>query len=155
MSRLDRFLVSDGFTSIFPNMSAICLDRHLLDHRPILLRDVVIDYGATPSCFYHSWLNWNGFDHFITCTWNSISLDDSNGMVRFKKKLQFLKKEIQKWVLNRKHQNSGRVNDIKASLIDIDRKLDQGGVNDDILLSCVNLMKQLHEFKASDTREYI
>nr|GEW23296.1 RNA-directed DNA polymerase, eukaryota, nucleotide-binding alpha-beta plait domain protein [Tanacetum cinerariifolium] len=118
--RLDRFLVSDGFTSIFPNMSAICLDRHLSDHRPILLRDVVIDYGATPFCFYHSWLNWNGFDHFITCTWNSISLDDSN-----------------------------------ASLIDIDRKLDQGGVNDDILLSRVNLMKQLHEFKASDTHESV
>nr|GFA27416.1 RNA-directed DNA polymerase, eukaryota [Tanacetum cinerariifolium] len=95
------------------------------------------------------------FDQFITCTWNSISLDDRNGMVRFKKKLQLLKKEIKKWVSNRKHQNLGRINEIKANLIDIDRKLDQGGGNDNILLSRVNLMKQLPEFKASDTREFM
>nr|GEV09445.1 RNA-directed DNA polymerase, eukaryota [Tanacetum cinerariifolium] len=92
---------------------------------------------------------------FITCTWNSISLDDRNGMVRFKKKLQLLKKEIKKWVSNRKHQNLGRINEIKANLIDIDRKLDQGGGNDDILLSRVNLMKQLPEFKASNTCEFM
>nr|GEZ75293.1 hypothetical protein [Tanacetum cinerariifolium] len=120
MSRLDRFLVSDGLTSIFPNMSAICLDRHLSDQRPILLRDVVIDYGATPFRFYHSWLSWSGFDQFIISTWNSFSLEDNNGMVRFKKKLQLLKKEIREWVMNRKRQNMGRINEIKADLIDID-----------------------------------
>nr|GEZ81811.1 RNA-directed DNA polymerase, eukaryota [Tanacetum cinerariifolium] len=37
MSKLDRFLVSDGFLSLFPHTSAVCLDRHLSDHRPILL----------------------------------------------------------------------------------------------------------------------
>nr|GEW58875.1 RNA-directed DNA polymerase, eukaryota [Tanacetum cinerariifolium] len=66
MIRLDRFLVSDGFTSIFPYLSAICLDRHLSDHRPILLHDAVIDYGATHFRFYHLWLSWNGFDQMIT-----------------------------------------------------------------------------------------
>nr|GEX93923.1 RNA-directed DNA polymerase, eukaryota [Tanacetum cinerariifolium] len=81
MSRLDRFLVSDGFTSIFPYFSAICLDRHLSDHRPILLRDLVIDYGASPFCFYHSWLSWNGFDQMITRAWNSIFLMIEMAMV--------------------------------------------------------------------------
>ncbi|GKD83200.1 hypothetical protein Tco_1350039, partial [Tanacetum coccineum] len=37
MSKLDRFFVLD-----------ICLDRHLSDHRPILLREVVTDYGPSP-----------------------------------------------------------------------------------------------------------
>ncbi|GKE52827.1 RNA-directed DNA polymerase, eukaryota [Tanacetum coccineum] len=48
MSKLDRFLVSDGFLSLFPHTSAVCLDRHLSDHRPILLREFNTDYGATP-----------------------------------------------------------------------------------------------------------
>ncbi|GKE45984.1 RNA-directed DNA polymerase, eukaryota [Tanacetum coccineum] len=39
MSKLDRFLVSEGIYSIFPSIMAICLDRHLSDHRPIVLRE--------------------------------------------------------------------------------------------------------------------
>nr|GFA56727.1 RNA-directed DNA polymerase, eukaryota [Tanacetum cinerariifolium] len=54
MSKLDRFLVSNGLLSIFPHVSALSLDRHLSDHRPILLREVKSDFGATPFRFYHS-----------------------------------------------------------------------------------------------------
>nr|GEX57174.1 RNA-directed DNA polymerase, eukaryota [Tanacetum cinerariifolium] len=39
MSKLDRFLVSEGIFSMFPSIAALCLDRHLSDHRPILLRE--------------------------------------------------------------------------------------------------------------------
>ncbi|GJT96278.1 RNA-directed DNA polymerase, eukaryota [Tanacetum coccineum] len=48
MSKLDRFFVTDGFLSLFPHISAVCLDRHLSDHRPILLREMLVDFGATP-----------------------------------------------------------------------------------------------------------
>nr|GEY85064.1 RNA-directed DNA polymerase, eukaryota [Tanacetum cinerariifolium] len=48
MSKLDRFLVSDGLLSIFPHLSEIFLDRHLSDHRPILLREMIFDYGPSP-----------------------------------------------------------------------------------------------------------
>ncbi|GJR10947.1 RNA-directed DNA polymerase, eukaryota [Tanacetum coccineum] len=41
MSKLDRFLVTEGMLSVFPSMSAICLDRHLSDHRPILLHEAL------------------------------------------------------------------------------------------------------------------
>nr|GEZ82787.1 RNA-directed DNA polymerase, eukaryota [Tanacetum cinerariifolium] len=37
MSKLDRFFVSEGIFSIFPSITAVCLDRHLSDHRPIIL----------------------------------------------------------------------------------------------------------------------
>nr|GFD17152.1 RNA-directed DNA polymerase, eukaryota [Tanacetum cinerariifolium] len=92
MSKLDRFLVFDGFLSLFPHTSAVCLDRHLSDHRPILLQEFNIDYGATPFCLFHLLFDFQGFDDMITQTWNSISLNDSNAMVCFKKKLQALKK---------------------------------------------------------------
>nr|GEY18060.1 RNA-directed DNA polymerase, eukaryota [Tanacetum cinerariifolium] len=39
MSKLDRFLASGGIISSFLCASAVCLDKHLSDHRPILLRE--------------------------------------------------------------------------------------------------------------------
>ena len=92
MSKLDRFLVTEGLISIFPHISVICVDKNLLDHRAILHREVIMDYGATPFRLYHSWLSFQGFDHMVRSSWNSFLLEDSNGMVRFKKKLQMLKK---------------------------------------------------------------
>nr|GFB51249.1 RNA-directed DNA polymerase, eukaryota [Tanacetum cinerariifolium] len=47
MSKLDRFLISEGLLLVFPFLSAICLDRHLSDHRPIHLRELDVDYGPT------------------------------------------------------------------------------------------------------------
>ncbi|GKC99214.1 RNA-directed DNA polymerase, eukaryota [Tanacetum coccineum] len=128
MSKLDRFLVTEGVISLFPHISAICFDRHLSNHRPILLRDVTADYGATPFRLYHSWFSFSGFEHMVTRAWNSFVFEDRNGMVRFKKKLQALKKVIREWVAD---------------------------VNDDILLSRMNLMKQLHYIKSSDACDFL
>ncbi|GJX55665.1 RNA-directed DNA polymerase, eukaryota [Tanacetum coccineum] len=48
MSKLDRFLISEGLILIFPSLATICLDRRLSDHRLILLRESSVDYGPTP-----------------------------------------------------------------------------------------------------------
>nr|GFB52712.1 RNA-directed DNA polymerase, eukaryota [Tanacetum cinerariifolium] len=37
MSKLDQFLVFEGIFSSFPSITAVCLGRHLSDHRPIIL----------------------------------------------------------------------------------------------------------------------
>nr|GEV85738.1 RNA-directed DNA polymerase, eukaryota [Tanacetum cinerariifolium] len=150
MSKLDRFLVTDGLLSLFPHVSAVCLDRHLSNHRPILLREVITDYDATPFRLYHPWFSLHGFEHMVTHTWNSIVLNDSNGMIQFKEKLQILKKEIRACVVDQKKKQSGCVNDLKSKLNDIDKTLDQGGVNDDLLLSRMECMKQLHDIKTAD-----
>nr|GEY88525.1 RNA-directed DNA polymerase, eukaryota [Tanacetum cinerariifolium] len=76
MSKLDRFLVTKGLISLFPHISGICLDKHLSDHRPFLLREVITDYGAMPFWMYHSWFSLHGFEQMVTHTWNSIVLYD-------------------------------------------------------------------------------
>nr|GFA23788.1 RNA-directed DNA polymerase, eukaryota [Tanacetum cinerariifolium] len=85
---------------------------HLSDHRPILFQEVVTDYGPSPF--------------WVSKTWNNIALDDSNKMVRFKKKLQILKKEIRAWVNDYKKKQSCRLMDLRSKLCDIDKVLDQG-----------------------------
>ncbi|GJT40113.1 RNA-directed DNA polymerase, eukaryota [Tanacetum coccineum] len=94
MSKLDRFFVNDGMLSSFPHLSAVCLDRHLSDHRPILLREVFTDYGPTPFRFYHAWFRFEGFDQMVFTTWNNIALDDRNVMIRFKKNFNFSKRRF-------------------------------------------------------------
>ncbi|GKC54374.1 RNA-directed DNA polymerase, eukaryota [Tanacetum coccineum] len=76
-------------------------------------------------------------------------------MVRFIKKLQILKKEIRSWAAATKLSHSVMATDIKAKLKAIDITLDQGGVFDDVLLSRMDLMKQLQDIKSSDVRDQL
>nr|GEZ28210.1 RNA-directed DNA polymerase, eukaryota [Tanacetum cinerariifolium] len=98
MSKLDRFLVSEGIFSIFPSITAVCLDRHLSDHRPIILCEVQADFGPIPFWFYDSWISLEGFDAMVEQTWRSFSHNDANRMIRFKKKIQDLKMESKEYL---------------------------------------------------------
>nr|GEW66941.1 RNA-directed DNA polymerase, eukaryota [Tanacetum cinerariifolium] len=69
MSKLDRFLVSESLTINCPNINAITLERYLLDHRPILLRESHYDYGPTPFRFFHHWLDMEGFGNLVKTAW--------------------------------------------------------------------------------------
>nr|GEU38082.1 RNA-directed DNA polymerase, eukaryota [Tanacetum cinerariifolium] len=52
-----------------------------IDHRPTLLKDVIVDYGAIPFRLYHSWLDWDGFGNLVTNIWNSTNLTDHQGVI--------------------------------------------------------------------------
>ncbi|GKF42945.1 hypothetical protein Tco_0126287 [Tanacetum coccineum] len=112
MSKLDRFIVSEGILNLFPSITALCLDHHLSDHRPILLREVKVDFGPTPFRFYHSWFNLSGFDEMVEHTWSGYDFSDNNKMIRFKKKLQELKRAIRLWIRDKKSQTVGFKNQI-------------------------------------------
>ncbi|GKB38179.1 RNA-directed DNA polymerase, eukaryota [Tanacetum coccineum] len=150
-NEFNSFISNAGLVEI--QLEALCLDKNLSDHRPILLREMVTDYGATPFRLYHSWFSFHGFDDMVRTAWNSFVLEDSNGMVRFKKKLQMLKKEIRSWVAVHKRKQSGRLIDIQEKLSGIDHILDQGGVSDEILLSRMELTKQMQDIKSTAVRD--
>ncbi|GJW21038.1 RNA-directed DNA polymerase, eukaryota [Tanacetum coccineum] len=139
MSKLDRFLVTEGIISLYPSISALCLDRHLSDHRPILLREVSSDFGPTPFRFYQSWLRMEGFDSMVEHAWLSFSHSDSNAMVRFKKKLQDLKSIIRLWVKDKGFHLHKRNEFLQNDLISIDKDLERWKRFDDILLNRMDL----------------
>ncbi|GKE53694.1 RNA-directed DNA polymerase, eukaryota, partial [Tanacetum coccineum] len=153
MSKLDRFLVSDGVISLFPSITAVCLDRHLSDHRPILLCEVKLDYGPIPFRLYHSWFGYVGFDDMVEQTWRSFSHSDRNGMIRFKKKLQELKKIIRYWIKDKNSQLSCSKQSILKELRVIDKELDQGGISDSSLLRRHELKCQLNDIKAMEATD--
>nr|GEV81005.1 RNA-directed DNA polymerase, eukaryota, reverse transcriptase zinc-binding domain protein [Tanacetum cinerariifolium] len=91
MSKLDRYLILEGVLDLFPHLSALCLDGHLSDHRPILLRETNYDYGPFSFRFFHSWFAMEGFNFFVKTTWKSLNIVEPNGLIWLKKKLQALK----------------------------------------------------------------
>ncbi|GJS06932.1 RNA-directed DNA polymerase, eukaryota [Tanacetum coccineum] len=57
MSKLDRFLITKGIISLFSSITALCLDRHLSDHRPILLCELPTDIDSNDlKIIIRSWV---------------------------------------------------------------------------------------------------
>nr|GEZ88093.1 RNA-directed DNA polymerase, eukaryota [Tanacetum cinerariifolium] len=153
MSKLDTFLVSDGIILLFPSITALYLDRHLSDHRPILLREILLDFGPTPFRFYHSWFSYDGFDEMVKKTWRSFSYSDTNRMIRFKKKLQELKSSIRLWVKDKWANLSSLKYDIVSELCEIDKELDSGLVLDDQLARRLDLKGQLYDINDKEVSD--
>ncbi|GJW13276.1 RNA-directed DNA polymerase, eukaryota [Tanacetum coccineum] len=153
MSKLDRFLISNGLLMSFPHVSAICLDRHLSDHRPILLKEDYFDFGPTPSRIFHSWFSITGFESFVETTWKSMNVLDSNGLVRMKKKLQLLKNAIKVWIKEARGHSNEMKNNIHLNLSEVDKIIDQGLGNDEVIYKRTNLLKDLQELNSLDTSD--
>nr|GEZ31412.1 RNA-directed DNA polymerase, eukaryota [Tanacetum cinerariifolium] len=129
MSKLDRLLISEGLLSKFLHLSALYLDIHLSDHRLILMRESSFDYGPSPFWIFHSWFSMEGFDSFVETTWKSMNVDEPNGLIRSKKKLQLLKNAIKVWLEEIRTQLYEKKINIQHKLLDVDKIIDQGTRN--------------------------
>ncbi|GKC88889.1 RNA-directed DNA polymerase, eukaryota [Tanacetum coccineum] len=108
-----------------------------------------MDYGATPFRLFHSWFSWDGFDKLVSDSWNGMQLEDKNGMVRFKKKLQGLKKAIREWVTDRKKNHNLFIKDTKLKLGDKDKKLDCGEANGEWIVEPIRVKEAFRNHFAS------
>ncbi|GJU10685.1 hypothetical protein Tco_1133081, partial [Tanacetum coccineum] len=153
MSKLDRFLLSKGLFDFFPHLSAICLDKNLLDHRPILLRESCLDYGPTPFRFFHSWFSLDGFDAFVENNWNSLMVSDDNALIRLQRKLQLLKIAIKSWTKEFRLKSNAKKCQIQQDILCIDKLFDLGLINDDSLNKRALLLNELHEINSVNASE--
>ncbi|GKC08833.1 RNA-directed DNA polymerase, eukaryota [Tanacetum coccineum] len=150
----------EGFSFTWSYSSAtkmIKLNRFLVfdDHRPILLRDTQLDFGPTPFRFYHSWFSYEGFDEMVEQNWRSFSHSDSNGMIRFKKKLQEIKSIIRIWIKDKRATLSNLKHAIENELRDIDKELDFGYVSNTYLARRLELKGQLHEIEYKEAADFV
>lgn len=153
MSNLDRFLILEGLLAIFPHLLAICFDRNLSYYRPILMRELCSDYGAIPFRLFHSWFQMDGFDKMVEETWKNMNIVDDNGLIRLNKKLQFLKLKLRFLIKNAKTERILEKDNILNKLIEIDRLLDHGGTNTEVLNQRMELMKSLNELNSLEASE--
>ncbi|GJT62359.1 RNA-directed DNA polymerase, eukaryota [Tanacetum coccineum] len=91
-----------------------------------------------------------GFDKFVEEKWNDMNVMDSNALIRLKKKLQLLKVEIKAWVKERRNHISKAKTSTKCMLTEVDKIIDQGKWDDDILIKRASLMKELNEINSKE-----
>ncbi|GKD50975.1 RNA-directed DNA polymerase, eukaryota [Tanacetum coccineum] len=154
MSKLDRFLISEGLMGMCPNISAITLDRYLSDHRPILLREVCHDYGPIPFRVFHYWFEWEGFDELVKDTWSKSTITDNNAISKFMKKLKFLKEQIRLFVRAKKESACMQRLNLKGMLTEIDLLIDEKKVDQVLLNKRLNL-DQIDDLERNVTKEEI
>nr|GEV35789.1 RNA-directed DNA polymerase, eukaryota [Tanacetum cinerariifolium] len=151
MSKLDRFLVSQGMLDLFPNLTGLILHHHLSDHRPILLKETHVNYGPTPFRLYHSWFLEDDFHSVIEDSWNNDGISASNSMILLKNNLNFLKQRLKEWSsikrINKDHDRKV----IQDSLIEIDLRLDKGNGLPDDLTKRANLFRDLKDIDNKDS----
>ena len=120
MSKLDRFLLSPGLLDSLPRLSALVLEKKVPYHRPILLREQKLDYGAYPFRVFHSWFLFPGFDDLVKSVWMQHDDFGSHPMTRFKKKLQLLKSKIRVWIAERRYMTTSRRAILQKDIDEID-----------------------------------
>ncbi|GKE02144.1 hypothetical protein Tco_1390127, partial [Tanacetum coccineum] len=76
-------------------------------------------------------------------------------IVRFKKKLQILKKKIRLWVNDYRKKQYGHLEELRSNLRDIDKELDQGGTNEVILQRRLEILKNLHDINSANACDYM
>ncbi|GJX87567.1 RNA-directed DNA polymerase, eukaryota [Tanacetum coccineum] len=151
MSKLDRFLVSQGTLDLFPNLTGLILHRHISDHRPILLKETHVDYGPILLRLYHSWFLEDDFHSVIEDSWNNDGVPASNSMILLKNKLKCLKQRLKEWSSIKR---SNKVHDrkvIQDSLIEIDLRLDKGNCLPDDLSKRATLFRDLKDIDQKDS----
>ncbi|GJW58056.1 hypothetical protein Tco_0104787 [Tanacetum coccineum] len=102
---------------------------------------------------FGSLFNVQGFDKLVEDTWLNSNIEDSIGMIKFKKKLQALKYLIKHWSINAKSNSFKAKITIQSKLSDINKILDQGGSNENILNTRSMLLKELNDINTVDSLE--
>ncbi|GKA04200.1 RNA-directed DNA polymerase, eukaryota [Tanacetum coccineum] len=122
MSKLDRFLITEGLLTMFSSLSALCLDKHLSDHRPILMREMNLDYRPTPFWLFHSWFNNKCFE-MVEDSWKKLVFIEANSIFSLKKKLQALNTLIKQWIKEDKLHLSSAKEFIQNHLSNLENRL--------------------------------
>ena len=96
MSRIDRALVSESWSSCWGNISLWVLPRSISDHYPLVLKCGDLDWGHKPFRFNNYWLENRNFKKVVEGVWRGQGGDGWMGVI-LKNKLKGLKEELRVW----------------------------------------------------------
>ena len=98
-SRLDCFLVNEGWDSHFGDARQFVLPRPVSDHFPLLMDEGGLRRGPTPFRFENMWLKVEGVKDLLKYWWEEGSFSGSPSFI-LAKKLKFLKAKLKEWNRN-------------------------------------------------------
>jgi len=72
MSRIDRYLLSEGWCLTWPNCFQLATSRGLSDHCPLALAIDDENWGPRPLCMLKCWETLPGYHNFVCEKWESF-----------------------------------------------------------------------------------
>ncbi|KAJ9538570.1 LOW QUALITY PROTEIN: hypothetical protein OSB04_031303 [Centaurea solstitialis] len=93
-SKLDRFLMTEDFSSMRKKLKVKALDRGWSDHVPIVLEEDKVDFGPIPFKFFDSWLLEDDLGPILN--WKCEKKSDCPDRT-FRDKLKGVKTAIKTW----------------------------------------------------------
>ncbi|GKD19602.1 RNA-directed DNA polymerase, eukaryota, partial [Tanacetum coccineum] len=124
-----------------------------MNHRPILLREVIFDYGPCPFRFYNYWLEVDGFDKLVRDAWNDAPGNKKNAIRNFMYKLKYTKEQIRGWLPTYRLYSRGELPKLKEDLRLFDEAIDEGKNSDEIVhkrLETFNKIQQVNNTLMSE-----
>ena len=144
MSKLDRFLLSLGLLDSLPRLSALVLEKKEPDHRPILLREQNLDYGAYPFRVFHSWFLFPCFDDLVKPVWMQ--------------KLQLLKSKIRVWIAERRYMTTSRRTNLQKDIDKIYGMILDGSTSDvdrKRMMACIKELREMEHLENLDIAQKV
>nr|GEY86813.1 RNA-directed DNA polymerase, eukaryota [Tanacetum cinerariifolium] len=120
-------------------------ERYISDHRPILLREAMFDYGPIPFRFYRYWLEVDGFDKLVRDSWNVVPVNKRNAIRNFICKLKFLKERIRSRVSIHRMNSRGEISLLKEELRYCDEVIDKGECSREVVHKRSEILNKIHQ----------
>ncbi|KAK9015789.1 hypothetical protein V6N11_006883 [Hibiscus sabdariffa] len=136
--RLDRFLVSPQFTSTFPLIEQMLLEKSILDHTAIALVNNVLCIGPRPFKIFNHLLVGDGFEEMVSSKIQSFK--SRNRRMGVMKLLKDSKNAIKEWSAKKKIESHGNIHMLELEIHSIENKL-QLGLGDLNSISALNLLR--------------
>ena len=114
-SRLDRFLVSDQWLSLWPDCCQHVLQRDLSDHCPIILQTNMVDWGPKPFRVFDWWLQQKQYQKLVRDTWSNDQ-QGGWGSIALKNKLKNLKAVLKQWSKGEGTVDANKISSIQKKL---------------------------------------
>ncbi|GKV44765.1 hypothetical protein SLEP1_g51921 [Rubroshorea leprosula] len=125
MSRIDRFLLSEGWLSKWCDTKQWGLTRTVSDHCPIMLKVNKTNWGPKPFKFFDAWLDDQGCRELISEVWNNEKTQGWAGF-KLKEKLKATKNALREWSRNFVEQVDAKINSSRVVIEQLDLKGEQG-----------------------------
>ncbi|KAJ9560359.1 hypothetical protein OSB04_005519 [Centaurea solstitialis] len=151
-SKLDRFLVSRNFLSVWPLLNVVALPRVHSDHCPILLNADGEDFGPVPFKIFNSWIKIPSLVDTVEKAWEDFDGGsvDRSPIHNLCLKLKFLKGRIKEWRDLNYVKKSAEIHSLRVKLSDLDNLIDLRDLTEAEQKDRGEVLNKLKDFELMD-----
>ncbi|KAF5773617.1 putative RNA-directed DNA polymerase [Helianthus annuus] len=156
LSKLDRFLVNMGFFNVWPDAKVEAVPTFLSDHRPIILKTSLVNFGPRPFRLFDSWFDRPGFQETVVSALGKDPGCVGPPDVRLVRRLGILRADLKIWRDEMLKKESESVSLAQSDLEHIQSVMEVRDLSEEeewTLLECKKVLKEEEERKSSDMRQ--